>query len=299
MANWGSAELAAKASLAATTVVVGVKLVAAGLSGSVSVLAEGLQSSVDIVVALLAVVTIRYAARPADEDHPYGHGKAEFLAGALQMILVIASGLFILTEAYRRWRQPEPITWNWGVAAMAYTLASNTVISLWLRKVVRDTGSAVIEAEIQHLRSDTISSAGVLAGLFVYAATGHQWVDPLVAALFTLIAILGAVRHLRVVLHPLMDGALPAEARRRLEEVLAEHPEVRGYHDLRTRVAGQTRVVELHVMLDDALTFVVAHDIAEHIEDQIRDALGGATVSIHYEPYEAELAHRRREHGEV
>jgi ferrous-iron efflux pump FieF len=96
-----------------------------------------------------------------------------------------------------------------------------------------------------------------------------------------------------------MDGALPPQERKLLEDVLDTHPEVRGYHNLRTRASAQSSVVELHVMLDDSLTFVEAHDIAEHIEEDIRRALGGnVVVSIHYEPYEAEMEHRRREHGE-
>lgn len=291
---------AAALSVVATSVVVAVKLVAAWLSGSVSVLAEGLQSTVDILMALLALLTVRYAAQPPDEDHPYGHGKAELLAGAFQMILMIGSAIFILVEAYHRWLKPEPITWNWGAAAMAYTLVSNVLVSIWIRRVANETNSAVLASEVQHLKGDTLSSAGVLVGLIIFAFTGRLWVDPLVAALFTVVAMIGAAQQLRSVLHPLMDGALPAAERKKLETVLDTHPEVRGYHNLRTRLSGSARVVELHVMLDDAMSFVAAHETAEHIEDDLRKSLGGnVVVSIHYEPYEAELEHRRREHGEI
>lgn len=291
--------VAAAVSLAATTVVVAVKLVAAMASGSISVLAEGLQSTVDVLMSLLALVTIRYAALPPDEDHPYGHGKAELLAGAFQMLLVLGSAAFILFEVAKRWRHAEAIAWDWGAMAMAYAAVSNLTVSAWLRKVARETGSPVLHSEVQHLNADTLTSIGVLGGLLVYGLTRQPWVDPLVATLFTLWAIVAAARQLRAVLHPLMDGALPAEEIRSLEAVLNEHPEVRGYHALRTRMIGTRRMVELHVMLDDALPFVEAHDIAEQIEGQIRDRLGNATVSIHYEPYEAEIAHRQREHGEA
>lgn len=290
--------IAAAVSLAATTVVVAVKLIAAVSSGSVSVLAEGLQSTVDVLMSLLALVTIRYAAMPPDEDHPYGHGKAELLAGAFQMILVLGSAAFILFEVGRRWRQTEAIAWDWGAMAMGYAAVSNLAVSTWLKRVARETESPVLHSEVQHLNADTLTSVGVLAGLVVYGITNLRWIDPAVAMLFTLWAIVAAARQLRAVLHPLMDGALPPEERRRLEEVLDAHPEVRGYHALKTRMIGSRRIVELHVMLDDALPFVQAHDIAEQIEKQIGQSLGNATVSIHYEPYEAELAHREREHGE-
>lgn len=290
--------IAAAVSLSATSVVVVVKLVAAYFSGSVSVLAEGLQSSVDILMSLLALVTIRYAARPPDEDHPYGHGKAELLAGAFQMILVLASAAYVLVEIGRRWNHTAPIAWDWGAGAMAYAAVSNLAVAAWLRRVAKETESQVLDSEVKHLSADTLTSIGVLAGLLVYALTGYPWVDPLVATLFTIWAIWAAARQLRIVLHPLMDGALPPEELRALETVLEAHPEVRGHHALRTRMIGSRRMVELHVMLDDALSFVQAHEIAEQIEEQMRRALGNASVSIHYEPYEAELAHRAREHGE-
>lgn len=289
---------AAALSVVATTLVVVVKLIAAYLSGSVSVLAEGLQSTVDILMSLLALITIRYAALPPDADHPYGHGKAELLSSAFQMLVMLGSGALILWMAIGRLRHPEPIEADWGLAAMGFALASNTVVAWHLRRVARDESSTALESEALHLRGDTLSSIGVLVGLLAYTATGWKVLDPIVAMAFTFVSMGVAVTQLRRVLHPLMDGSLPPADVQRLEEVLGTHPEVRGYHNLRTRSSGTLRTVDLHVMLDDRLTFVSAHEIAEQIEDEIRDALGQALVSIHYEPYEAEVEHRRREHGE-
>lgn len=290
------AQRAASISLASTVVVVIIKLVAAFYSHSISVLAEGLQSTVDILMSLVALITLRIAAKPADKTHPYGHGKAELLSSALQMMVILASGVYVLWIAYARWIDPKPIESNWGVLAMAYAVISNLIVTRYLTRAARECGSAALASEAQHLRGDTLASTGVLVGVALVGFTGVLRFDSGTAALFMVIAMAQAALHLRGVIHPLMDGALPKDEVEVLETVLNSHPQVRGYHNLRTRFVGSHRFIDLHVLLDDQLTFVMAHDIAEHIESEIRDALGGGVVSIHYEPYEAELAHRAKEH---
>jgi ferrous-iron efflux pump FieF len=294
-----TARRAALVSLASTVVVVAVKLAAAWKSGSISVLGEAVQSIVDILMSGLAVATIAYAARPPDEEHPYGHGKAEVLAGALQMLVILGTGGFILYEAYRRLLSPQPIEWDWGAGAMAYALAANLAVASYLSRIVRRTGSDALASEALHLRADSFASAGVLAGLVLVGITGEAILDPVIAAIFTVLAMVQAAVHLRRVIHPLMDGALPPEELDRLKDLLDSHDAVRGFHNVRTRRVGPQRWIELHVMLDDALSFVAAHDLAEQIEKELKGAFGGAIVSIHYEPHEAEMAHRAKEHGEA
>ncbi|HRK23098.1 MAG TPA: cation diffusion facilitator family transporter [Fimbriimonadaceae bacterium] len=289
---------AAALSLASTIVVVAVKAAAAWSSGSISVLAEAIQSTVDILMSALAVATIAYAAKPADRDHPYGHGKAESLASAFQMLVVLGSGVYILFEAYQRLIAPESIRWDYGAAAMVFAVVANLGVSAYLRRVAAQTGSTALSSEALHLRGDSLSSGGVLVGMLLVGATGQSILDPVAALFFTLLAMGLAAIQLRKVIHPLMDGAMPPEELKRLEQVLHDHPEVRGFHNVRTRFVGAKRWVELHVMLDDAMTFVAAHEMAEQIEGELGNALSGAKVSIHYEPYEAELAHRAREHPE-
>jgi ferrous-iron efflux pump FieF len=293
-----AARLAAALSVTATVVVVAVKLTAAVMSGSVSVLSEGLQSVTDVLMSVLALLVVSYSERPPDREHPYGHGKAELLASAFQMVLILGTGGFILWRAYERLQAPEAIRWDWGAAAMAYSALSNTVVGRYLLAQAAKTGSTALEAEALHLRTDTLSSVGVLVGMLLVGATGWTPLDPIVAAASVLVAMPIAVGQLRRVIHPLMDGSLPAAEVSALQQVLDSHPEVRGYHNLRTRQVGRRRFIELHVMLDDDLSFVAAHELAEEIEEELRDALGGATVSIHFEPHEAELKHRAREHGQ-
>jgi cation diffusion facilitator family transporter len=296
-ANWRRAERAAKASLAATCAVVAVKLAAGVASGSVSVLAEALQSGVDVLIAIGVVATIRYAALPPDEDHPYGHGKAELLMSVAQTQLVLLTAGFILFKAYQRFLDPRPVAVDVGVAAMAFAAASNALLSAYLLREAKATGSTVLRTEVLHLRSDTLAALGILTGLVAMGATGWLWLDPLAATIFTLAVVAMAARRLWELKHPLMDGALPREQIAKLRRVLDEHPEVRSYHALRTRSLGAARRVELHVQLDDGLSFVEAHERAEEIEDALSQALGGAVVEVHYEPFAAEAAHQRERHG--
>lgn len=297
----GAERIAARAaavSLAATAVVVAFKLLAAGLSGSVSVTAEALQSTLDVAMSALALVTIRVAAKPPDREHPYGHGKAELLLSAFQMIVVILTAVGIAWFAVLRLMNPRPLTPDWGIAAMGYAALSNLVVIGYLQRVGKRTNSAALLGEAEHLRGDLLASLGVLLGLLAYSVTRLPWIDPAVAIAFTLLAITFAARQLVRTVHPLMDGALPEEELHRLEEVLRAHPQVRGFHNVRTRDSGRLRTVLLHVMLDDALSFVHAHEIAEQIEDELQNALAGAMVTVHYEPYLAELAHRAEAHAE-
>lgn len=292
------AQRAATLSLVSTTIVVGVKLFGAFKSGSISVLAEAIQSIVDILMSALAVWTIRYAAKPPDDTHPYGHGKAEVLAGAFQMLVILGSGVYILVEAYRRLLAPQPIQWDWGAYAMAYALLANLSVAAFLVRVERTHHSSALASEALHLRGDSWASAGVLLGMLLVGATKQPIFDPAVAGAFAMYTMAAAFTHLRRMIHPLMDGALPENERLRLQAILDTHSAVRGHHNIRTRRVGEQRWIDLHVMLDDGLSFVAAHEMAEHIEEELSRALGGAVVSIHYEPYEAEVKHRAREHGE-
>jgi cation diffusion facilitator family transporter len=289
---------AALVALASTVVVVAFKLVAAALSHSVAVLAEGLQSLLDVFMSLMVVWSLKVADEPPDEDHPYGHGKAELLASAFQMVLVLFSAAVIVWQASVGLFEPTEVEPFWGIVAISYSVVANLAVFLYIRHVLARDKSHVLQGETAHLLSDTLASAGVLVGLFVYMATGWGPLDPIVAILFTLTGAVFAVRQLRKVVHPLMDGALPERDVARIGKILNDHPEVRGYHRVQTRETGRERFVDIHVLLDDDLSFVRAHELAEHIEDHLSAALGGAKVTLHYEPAEAEWEHREREHDE-
>ncbi len=293
------AQKAAWVSLAATIVVVAVKLAGAALSGSVSVLAEALQSILDVVMSAIVVWAVKIAAKPSDKDHPFGHAKAELLATAFQMLMALIVAGVIIWQAVPKLWAPNEIRPDWGMIAMGYAVLSNIVVAFWLKGVAKKTGATSLSGEAAHLASDTFASIGILAGLTLYSFTGWKWLDASAAILFTAIGAVSVVKHIYLVVHPLMDGALPQEEIDKIESILNDHPDVKGYHNLMTRTTGRERRVSLHVTMDDSLSFVRAHDLAEEIEEEIIKVLGGAWVTIHYEPHDAEMEHRRAHHPEA
>jgi cation diffusion facilitator family transporter len=292
----GREQSAARLSLASNLILVVIKLAAGFLSGSVSVLAEGVQSTVDVIASAVILWTVRVAAAPPDRWHPYGHGKFENLASLGQMVLILGSAGYLLWAAGSRWLEPVMPRVDWGIAALLVALVVNALVSERLLRVSRATGSQALEAEALHLRGDMLSCIGVLVGLVLVWATGEPRVDSIVAALVTVLVVASAVRLLRESLRPLLDERLPAPEEGRLRAVLEADSRVLGYHRLRSRRAGSHRLIDLHILLDDRLSFSAAHAISEEVEGALRSALPNTDVIVHAEPFEEEVRHQRERH---
>ncbi|MBS1706552.1 MAG: cation transporter [Armatimonadetes bacterium] len=292
----GPVERGARLSFLITSLVVITKLVGAAVSHSVSVTAEALQSGVDVFVSFAIFQTVRIAARPADEDHPYGHGKAEALVSAAQTMLIFVSCAWIIYEALGRLLRPSPIEASAGLIVMLIAIGSDFILSVYLAAIARKHNSAALASEVLHLRGDLFSGLGIVVGLTLVLVTKQVWLDPVVAIIFTGITVVLAIRQFGQTLHSLMDGSLPEPEIAKVREVLQNHPSAMDYHYLRTRQAGAHRFVELHLLLEDELSFIEAHDLTEEIESELSAALDGAIVNIHYEPYRAEMAHRAEKH---
>lgn len=288
---------AALLSIISNTGLVIVKITAGLVTGSISVLAEGIQSTVDILASLMIYASLRVAERPADRDHPYGHGKFESLTSAVQMLLILGSTTFILYQAYGRLLHPRMPDVDWGIAAMGLAVVVDLGISSYIHRVARQTESLALEAEAQHLRSDMYASAGVLLGLIAVRLTGWAPLDPIIAALLTVIVIATAIRLMGASLRPLLDQSLPAEEEALIRRTLDADDRVMGYHRLRTRQAGTQRHVDVHVMLEDSLTLSEGHAIGEEIERAIRKTLPNLDVVVHVEPYAEEMSHQAMQHG--
>lgn len=287
---------AARLSLAANLFLVAVKIAAGIASGSISVVAEGIQSTMDVAASALILLTIRMASAPPDRSHPYGHGKFENIASLAQMLLILGTAAYLLHAAWDRWLHPVPLRVDWGIAALALSAAVDAAVSARLRRVARETGSQALAAEAEHLRSDLFSCLGVLLGLAVVRLTGELRLDPLIAAAMTGVVVASALRLLRDSLRPLLDESLPPHEEAMVRHVLESHPQVRGYHRLRTRRAGRVRLMDVHVLLDDRLSFPEAHAAAEAVEREIRRALPNVDVIVHAEPYEEEMRHQAEWH---
>ncbi len=288
---------AAALSIVSNTLLVVLKLVVGLMTQSVSVISEAVHSASDLVASLLAFFGIRAAAVPADEGHPYGHGKAESLSAFVQALLIFAGGCVVVVEAIRRIIHPAEIRVDLAIGIMALSAAVNSFVSAYLLGVGRKTDSPALRADGYHLLTDVWTSVGVLAGLLLVKISGWNIVDPLVAIGVSLL-IMRLSWHLTVeAVHPLMDAALPKCEEERIRAILLSDGHVRGFHKLRTRRSGRSRLVDVHVLLDDDLSLVDAHHIAEELEDKVRSAFPKVEISIHFEPHEAELLHQKTHHG--
>ncbi|PQV64933.1 cation diffusion facilitator family transporter [Abditibacterium utsteinense] len=288
---------AARLSLGANVFLVLIKVGAGLKSGSLSVLAEGVQSLLDIFASAMILWIVKAAAAPPDEAHPYGHGKFENLMALVQMTTVLGSILGIWYAAWTRFQNPVMPSVDWGVAAIIVSIGVNLWVSNRIFRVAQDTDSQALRAEGVHLRGDLWSCAGVLLGLIATRIFGNARLDPLFAAAMTIFAMVSALHLLRDTLRPLLDESLPGEEEREIKAVLEADTRVMGFHKLRTRQAGSARLADVHILLDDHLSFRAAHDIGEQIEDEIRRVLPNLDVMVHTEPFEAEIEHQREVHG--
>lgn len=266
------------------------------LTGSVTILSALLDSVGDLAASSIALISVRYALRPPDRTHRFGHGKAEPLGALVQSIFIGASALFLTFESAKRLLDPEPISRpELGIAVIVVGMVITLALILFQRHVVRRTGSLAIEADALHYRGHTVMGAAIIASLWIYAETGITWVDPVVAVGIAAYWLWSARKIALSSLDVLMDREWPAEDREAVGRIVAAHPAVRGWHDLRTRSAGTTRFVELHLELDPQMTLDRAHDVTDDVEAALAHAFPDTEVTVHQEPAgleDARLDHR-------
>jgi cation diffusion facilitator family transporter len=269
------------------------KLVIGFAISSVSVISEGIHSGVDLLAAIIALFSVKTASRPADDDHPFGHGKVENLSGTIEAFLIFVAATWIIFESVDKLLHPAPMDHvGWGVAIMLVSSVINIVVSRRLFHVGRKTNSAALLADAWHLRTDVYTSAGVMAGLIIIAAgewfmphLNWHWVDP-VAAIAVALLIFRAAYHLTIESgRDLLDARLSDEEEQLIRDHLAQFsPTIRGIHRLRTRKSGPHRFVEFHMRVDGNMTVNRTHDISHQIAQAIEEHYPGTTVNIHIEP---------------
>jgi cation diffusion facilitator family transporter len=286
-------------SVVSNAVLVLLKLIVGLMIGSVSVISEAIHSGVDLLAALIALLAVKTAGKPADEDHPFGHYKAENISGTVEALLIFVAAGWIIFEAYKKLMNPEPMeTPFWGVAVMSVSVAANIFVSHRLFRVGEETDSVALRADAWHLRTDVYTSAGVMIGLAIILAgnllfpgVDLHWIDPLVAIGVALLIIKAAYKLTMESALDLMDASLPVEE----EEDIRKHimvfaPTVRGFHKLRTRKAGACRFVEFHVRVDAGMSVDESHRISDMMADSIKHHFPGTNITIHIEPCNCALA---------
>lgn len=273
-------------SIAAAVATMALKGVAYLLTGSVGLLSDALESLVNLAGALMALAMLTVAARPPDEDHAYGHGKAEYFSAGAEGALIVIAALSIAVAAVDRLMHPRPLQQlGLGLAVSVFAGLLNLAVALVLLRASRRHRSATLQASAHHLLTDVWTTVGVLIGVGAVALTGWLTLDPLVALAVAANIVWTGGRILRDSVAGLMDAALPAGEQRLLHELLRRYAaEGVEYHALRTRRAGAQRFVSLHVLVPPTWSVQQGHDMLERIEADIRDALPPVTVLTHLEP---------------
>lgn len=279
---------AAAVSVTNNVVLIVAKLSAAIVTGSVAMLSEALNSSIDLVASVIAFVAVRRADVPADRDHPYGHQKIESVAATIEGMLIISVAGFIIFESVRRLitGDTEIESVGVGIVVIAFSTVSAAAVSLFLRRQAREHRSPALGGDAAHLSADAITSFGVLAGLVAVQATGAEWVDSAVAIALSLFIITTGVNIIRRAAGVLVDEALPPAEMDLIEEAIARArpPEVVGYHKLRARATGTRSYIEMHVQFSEGTSLERAHTLAHTLRDAIESELTDAEVLIHVEP---------------
>lgn len=279
---------AAAISIASNATLIAFKLVAGILSGSIAIISEALHSGSDLVAAIIAFWSVRRAAQPPDERHHYGHEKVENLSGVVEALLIIAAAAVIIYEAVAKIFEGPEIDHVWlGVGVMLVSGVVNLIVSgKVLYPVARRTESAALEADAAHLRTDVYTSFGVAGGLLLVKLTGWEYFDPVIAIAVAGLIIKTGYDLVMQSTRVLLDETLPEEELEEIRHCVREHRGdiIAGYHKLRARRAGSRRHVDLHVVVDETLTVAQAHDIAEHIEHDIRACIPNTDVLVHVEP---------------
>ena len=282
-----AAQLMRRATYASTSVAVVLimaKALAWGMSGSVSLLATLIDSTLDALASLINLLAVRHALSPADKEHRFGHGKAEALAGLAQATFITGSAAFLLLESGRRVMNPLPLeSYGLGIGVMLFSIVATLGLLAYQRHVIRQTGSTAISADALHYRTDLLVNGSVILALWL-SVRGWPGFDALFAIAIALYILYSAWEIVRQAFDHLMDRELPDEDRQRITEIARSHPEVRGMHDLRSRRSGTATFIQLHLELDDELPLLQAHRISDEVEDRLRDTYPGAEIIIHIDP---------------
>ena len=277
---------AARVSLLAALLVLGLKGAAWQLTGSVSLLSDAAESLVNVTAAVSLIVALRLAARGPDFEHPYGHQKAEYLSSVFEASLILVAAGAIAVSAFERLWTPQPldnVPLGMSIAAMAGLL--NGGLGAYLMRAGTRLESPALLANARHVLTDVWTSVGVLLGVGLVVVTGWDRLDPLLALVVAAYVAREGVRILTANLSRLMDERLPDAEERVILDALASHPAVLGFHRLRTRRSGRARFAEVDVFVDPEMSVRAAHQVVAEVEEVVHARLTGLTTTMHVEPF--------------
>src|SRR5215218_2530229 len=275
-------------SIAAAIVTIGLKLGAYYLTGSVGLFSDAAESVVNLVAAVAALWALTLAVRPPDEEHAFGHNKAEYFSSGLESALILIAAVWIWVTAWGRIMDPQPLqNVGLGISITLVAAALNGGVALIILRAGRRLRSITLRADARHLLTDVWTSVGVVLGIATVQLTGWLVLDPLIGLIIAANIVWTGVRLLRDTAQGLLDRALPPEDQEAISKVLSRY-EVEGieFHALRTRASGQRRFISMHVLVPGRWTVQQGHDLSEKIERELAEALPQSTIFIHIEPSE-------------
>ncbi|MDU8925237.1 cation diffusion facilitator family transporter [Pasteurellaceae bacterium LIM206] len=253
-------------------------------TGSVSMLASLTDSFLDLLASFMNLLILRFSLMPADHNHSFGHGKAESLAGLGQSAFISGSAIFLLLQGFHRLNHPEPLAnTGFGIAITMFSIVLTFALVVYQGYVIRHTDSPAIKADRLHYQTDLVMNVLIIAS-FLLSMFEIVLADAIFAILIALYILLSAGRMLFNSVQLLLDLALPDEEIEQIKTAIMADKRILNFHDLRTRRAGETRFIQMHLALDDELSFVQAHEITEQLEQRLRQLFPSVDIVIHHEP---------------
>ncbi|HHB12617.1 MAG TPA: cation diffusion facilitator family transporter [Chromatiales bacterium] len=284
--------LATRASVITASLLILVKFVAWLLTGSLSVLSSLVDSLLDVAASLINFFAVRYALMPADEEHRFGHGKAEYLAGLAQSTFIGGSALFLIMMSVDRLIHPQPLQkLGVGVGVMAFSIVATLVLIGIQRYVIRRTDSVAIRADSLHYLTDLLTNAAIVLALLL-SGFGWSGFDPLFALGIAGYILYSAWQIGYESVQMLLDRELPEHIQSRILAIARAHDQVNGIHEMRTRQGGHTKFIQLHLVMNPDMTLAEAHRVADEVERAIRREFRDADVIIHQDPYDDQRPER-------
>lgn len=283
-------KLAASLSITSNGLIIIFKLLAGIFTGSISIISEAIHSMSDFLASVLTFFAVIRSSKPADKDHPFGHGKYEDVAGFLEGLLIILASFYIIWEACKKILHGNALEFDstWGIVVMSIAIAANLLVSHYLDYVAKKTDSIALRADAKHLSTDVYSSLGVLIGLVLIKITGIALLDPLIAIFVALIILKAGITITKETLNNLLDGTLPDSDIKIIENILKDNNKILGFKNLKSRKSGSYRDVDITILCDGNMPIKDCHAICDVLEGQIQKALPHTLITIHCEPYKKE-----------
>ena len=272
-------------SISSNTFLIIIKLSVGITTGSVSIVSEAIHSTMDLLASIIAFFSVRISDKPADDSHPYGHGKIENISGVIEALLIFVASVWIIVESIKKIIDPHQIeSVGLGFLVMFISSGINFLVSKQLYKVAKKEDSIALEADALHLKADVYTSLGVGLGLLLIWITNLNYLDPVVAILVAIFILKESFNLLKTAFNPLLDIKLSDEEIKIIKDEIHKHSSIYcNYHDLKTRRSGPTKYVDLHLVVPKNMSVKDANDVCDKIEYDIETMLKNTHVMIHLE----------------